>query len=313
MSQTPLYEVRVVALREEASGIVSCELRATAGTLPFCPPGAHVDVHLPNALVRQYSVANADAAMYLIAVKREPASRGGSAFVAESLRIGARLRIGAPRDNFPLDPPTGRVVLIAGGIGITAMLPMARHLATQECDWSLHYAVRHRQDVGFSEALRAFGEKVHLHVSSESGGRLALVELVESQPDGTHFYCCGPTSMLDAFLQATASLPPGQVHYERFGADTSALTGEAFVVRLARSGRSVSIASNQSIVEALMDIGIEVPYSCQQGICGACEVKVLAGTPDHRDEVLTESEKTSNASMMICCSRARTPEIVLDL
>lgn len=312
MSEAWLHEVRVVALREEAPGVVSCELRASASGLPPCPPGAHVDVHLPNGLVRQYSVVEAGPDHYLIAVKREAQSRGGSAYIADALRLGTRLRVGAPRDNFPLVPHAGRTVLIAGGIGITALLPMARRLQAEGRDWRLHYAVRHAEDAAFAEALRAFGDQLRLHVSAAVGHRLVLADVVAQQPVGTHFYCCGPAAMLDDFQRATAALPPQQVHFERFSAAPME-AGEGFTVRLARSGRCIPVAADQSIVDALSAAGIDAPYSCQQGICGSCEVKVLAGTPEHRDEVLTEAEKAGNATMMICCSRARTPELVLDL
>lgn len=311
MSESSLFDVRVVALREEAPGVVSCELRAASGELPPCPPGAHVDVHLPNGLVRQYSVVQAGAGSYCVGIKREPASRGGSAFMAESLRIGSTLRIGAPRDNFPL-VPSGHVVLIAGGIGITALLPMARSLEDAGRDWTLHYAVRTAEDAAFKPALGVLGDRVRIHASSTEGCRLSIADIVRHQPAGAHFYCCGPASMLDAFLDATASLPRGQVHLERFGAEP-ATGGQEFVVRLARSGKTLPIAANQSIVDALLAAGIDAPYSCQQGICGSCEVKVLGGSPDHRDDVLTAAEKVAGKTMMICCSRAFSPELVLDL
>jgi ferredoxin-NADP reductase len=310
VSEALSIQVRVVALREEAPDVVSCEMRAVGSKLPACPPGAHVDVHLPNGLMRQYSVVSADDAQLLIAVKREATSRGGSAYITDSLRIGTRLRIGAPRDNFRLEPSAGRVVLVAGGIGITALLPMARRLQAEGRDWSLHYAVRSIEGAAFGAALRTFGDRVHWHVSSQR--RLSLSELVLAQPASTHFYCCGPNAMLDDFVAATAAVPRAQVHLERFGA-APARPGVEFMVRLARSGRVVPIANDQSIIDALVAAGIEAPYSCQQGICGSCEVKVLAGLPEHRDDVLTEAEKASNTSMMICCSRSHSPELVLDL
>lgn len=312
MNEASLREVRVVALREEAPGIVSCELRVTSGELPPCPPGGHIDVHLPNGLVRQYSVAQADAAHYLIAVKRESASRGGSSYVADSLRIATVLKIGSPRDNFPLVAASGRVVLIAGGIGITAIYPMARQLQAEQRDWILHYAVRRLEDAAFANALRGFGDKVRIHASQLAGSRLPLDVIVRGHPAGTHFYCCGPESMLEAFCAATASLPPGQAHIERFSAIPTS-GGDEFEVRLARSDRTIPVAADQSIIDALLAAGIDAPYSCQQGICGSCEVKVLGGIPDHRDDVLTESEKAGNKTMMICCSRARTPTLVIDL
>jgi tetrachlorobenzoquinone reductase len=312
MSGEQMREVRVVAMREEAAGVISCELRAQAEALPPCPPGAHVDVHLPNGLVRQYSVAQADAERYLIAIKRESASRGGSAYIADSLRIGSSLRIGAPRDNFPLVASGARIVLIAGGIGITALLPMARRLQAEGRDWWLHYAVPRSEQAAFKDALRELGPRARIHESAGAAGRLSIAGLVREQPEGTHFYCCGPASMLEAFTEATAALDPAQVHLERFSA-LAPQGGDEFTVRLARSGKTIPIAADKTIMDALLEAGIDVPYSCQQGICGSCEVKVVEGIPDHRDEVLTEAEKASNATMIVCCSRARTPELVLDL
>jgi len=313
MSCANLFDVRVVALREEAPGVVSCLLHSTSGELPACPPGAHVDVHLPNGLMRQYSVVQATSDSYLIAVKRALASRGGSAFMTDSLRIGTLLRIGRPRDNFPLAASNnGRAVLIAGGIGITALLPMAHCLMSRESDWTLHYAVRSPEDIAFKSALQGLGDRVFFHISSTAGCRLSIESIIKQQPADTHFYCCGPTSMLDTFLAATASLPPEQVHLERFG--TEIVTGgEEFVIRLARSNTVLTVDADQTIIDVLLAAGIDAPYSCQQGICGSCEVKVLQGSPDHRDDVLTESEKASNKTMMICCSRSLSPELVLDL
>ena len=312
MTGPTLFDVRVVALREEAPGVVSCELRAVSGELPPCPPGAHVDVHLPNGLVRQYSVVQAGDGSYQVGIKREPDSRGGSAFMTESLRIGSTLRLGSPRDNFPLAPSSGRVVLIAGGIGITALLPMARNLEASGRDWTLHYAVRTVEDVAFKPAIRDLGDRLRIHASSAEGCRLSIAGIVEQQPAGTHFYCCGPAPMLDAFSKATASLPREQVHLERFGPEATS-GGQEFVVRLARSGGTLPIAADQTIIDALLAAGHDAPYSCQQGICGSCEVKVLEGRPDHRDDVLTAAEKASNKTMMICCSRASSAELVLDL
>lgn len=311
MNGALLHEVRVIALREEAVGVVSCELRAQRGELPPCPAGAHVDVYLPNSLVRQYSVALSDATSYTIAVKREAASRGGSAYIADSLRVGSALRIGPPRDSFPL-VPSGPVVLVAGGIGITALLPMARQLSVEGREWVLHYAVRRPEDAAFAQALRAYGRRVRIHATAVAGRRLDIAGIVREQPAGTHYYCCGPSSMLESFEQATAQIPGDQVHLERF-APAACASGEEFIVRLARSGKVIPVAAETTIVDALLAAGIEAPSSCQQGICGSCEVKVLEGIPDHRDDVLTESEKSGNGVMMICCSRAKSHELVLDL
>jgi vanillate O-demethylase ferredoxin subunit len=177
----------------------------------------------------------------------------------------------------------------------------------------LHYAVRKREDAAFKDELRAWSSRVRTHISSEAGGRLRMAELVRNEASEAHFYCCGPESMLASFSEATAMLPPERVHLERFTAAKPAKKAQEFLVDLRRSARTIAVAADQSIVDALLHAGIDVPYSCQQGICGSCEVKVLEGIPDHRDDVLTQAEKDGNATMMICCSRAKTETLVLDL
>jgi vanillate O-demethylase ferredoxin subunit len=312
MQRDTLLPVRVVCLREEAPGIVSCELRTTGDALPACAPGSHIDAHLPNGLVRQYSVVSADARCVRIAVKREARGRGGSVYVADTLRLGTSLNIGLPRENFPLAQGAHRTVLIAGGIGLTAVIAMARTLAQRGSDWVLHYCVRSRDGVVFADELASWGERVRIHVSS-TAGRAPLARMIEGEPDGAHFYCCGPESMLEDFARATALLPPDRVHVERFEAAKPPDDAGAFCVRLARSGREITVRPDQTILDALGAEGIDAPSSCQQGVCGSCEVGVLEGTPEHRDEVLTESERARGTSMMICCSRSRTPLLVLDL
>ncbi len=312
MQAETLLPVRVVCLREEAPDVVSCELRTTGAPLPACAPGSHVDVHLPNGLVRQYSIVSADARLARIAVKRESKGRGGSAYMAETLRLGTVLNIGVPRVSFPLAAGPHRTVLIAGGIGITAVVAMARALAQGGGDWVLNYCVRRREDVVFASELAAWGERVRIRVSSEQG-RTSLASLIDGEPRGAHFYCCGPESMLEDFAQATTSLPADHVHVERFEAAKPPQDAGGFRVRLARSARDVSVRPDQTILDALAAEGIDAPSSCQQGICGSCEVRVLEGTPEHRDEVLTESERARGTSMMICCSRSLTPVLVLDM
>jgi ferredoxin-NADP reductase len=302
-------------MRLEAEGIVSCELRAMDGSaMPDCPPGAHIDVHLPNGLTRQYSVYAAGQHVYSIAVKRDPASRGGSAYVADTLRIGQTLRISAPRNNFPLSPEANHSVLIAGGIGITPLLAMARALRRQDRSYVLHYLVRSPHDAAFTEELEDWSDQAQIHIcDTVEAGRDCMAAALSDNPPGTHFYCCGPGAMLDEFVARTARFNPQQVHLERFAPAATPMEGDAFTVELARSGQSVSVAPGISILDTLLKAGIDVSYSCQQGICGECEVKVLEGLPDHRDEVLTADEHAASKVMMVCCSRAKSAKLVLDL
>jgi vanillate O-demethylase ferredoxin subunit len=208
-------------------------------------------------------------------------------------------------------------VLIAGGIGVTPILSMVRRLQSIGRSWQLAYAVRSRNRAAFLEPLRelaaAGASRLQLHVDEEQGGRLLdLDSLVSSAPPDSHFYCCGPGPMLQAYKRATASLPPRQVHLEYFGADVAPAAG-GFVVVLARSGRKVPVPAGTSILAALGAAGVYVPRVCEQGVCGTCETRVLAGVPDHRDLFLTTTEQAAGKTMLICCSGSLTDELVLDL
>lgn len=306
-------QVRVTGMRLEAPDVLSIELRAAEGhALPPAPPGAHVDVHLVDGMTRPYSVVASDEDSYVLAVKREANSRGASAYVHERLRVGDWVRVGAPRNQFALAEDAQGSVLIAGGIGITPLLPMARALERAGRPWHLHYAARDAASAPFARELRQLGDRVRLH-SSRQAGRLDLAALVAQAPAGTHLYCCGPAGMLDAFAAATQGIAPAYVHMERFEAAAPPLDAGSFEVQLAKSGHRVRVGPQQTLLDALLQAGVEVDYSCRQGICGSCEVRVLEGQPEHHDEILTAAERASNKTMMACCSRARSPTLVLDL
>jgi vanillate O-demethylase ferredoxin subunit len=236
----------------------------------------------------------------------------------ETLRAGDTLTIGLPRNNFPLDEAAPLSVFIAGGIGITPLLGMIRRLQSLGRSWQLFYAARTRQGAAFVDELQrlrdASGAKVQFCFDRDNGGRvLDLAAIVAALPDGAHVYCCGPLPMLEAFERATAGLPPRQVHVEYFAAREAAATEGGFTVELARSGRTVLVQPGHTILDSLLEIGVEPPYSCREGICGTCEVRVIDGTPDHRDLVLSAAEKAANDRMLICCSGARSSKLVLDL
>jgi len=303
----------VTALRLRAKGVISCELaRADRRALPVPTPGAHIDLHLPVGLVRQYSLADWGERHYTVAVQREAHSRGGSRYLCDVLRVGDELLAGKPRNAFALEECAPASVLVAGGIGITPLLPMARRLAQLGLDWHLYYAARSADDAPFADELRVFGDRVQFSFERAGGGRFDLAEIVRRHGSRAHYYACGSNRLLGGFLEATAQLPLEQVHIERFTPAQPAAGGRLSVT-LARSGRCIPVASDQTILDALIAEGIGMPHSCQQGICGQCEVRVLAGIPDHRDSVLSESEKSSNETMMVCCSRALSEEITLDL
>ena len=322
---TPTLNLRIRAITWEADGILGFELVPTTRNtlLPAFDAGAHIDLHLGNGLTRSYSLLNApgERQRWCIAVNRDAASRGGSRFVHESMRPGQIVTVGLPRNNFPLAEDAAHSVFIAGGIGITPILGMIRRLTAIGRPWRLHYAARTRESAAFVPVLTALADEaggadaaLDIRYDREPGARpLDLGAIVAGMPEHAHVYCCGPLGMLAAFETATAALPRERVHVEYFAAKDAPATAGGFEVKLARDGRSVTVAPGQSILDALIAIGVEPPNSCREGVCGTCETRVLCGTPDHRDLVLSEAEKAAGDRMMICCSGAKTPSLELDL
>jgi tetrachlorobenzoquinone reductase len=306
--------LRLHGITYAATDINLYEFRSPAGAqLPAFTAGAHVDLHLPNGMTRQYSLCNPqdERHRYVVAVKKDALGRGGSRCVHEQLRVGMLVPVGAPRNNFPLHEQAAHSVLIAGGIGITPIACMVSRLREQALSWELHYSVRGRLDAALLDELGT--QHVHLHIDEERGGALLdIAGIVNQAPADAHLYCCGPAPMLDAFESAAAGRAPERVHVERFSAAKVA-GGGAFFVELAKSGRRVFVGPDESIADALRAQGVDVQTSCEQGICGTCETRVLAGRPEHRDELLSEGEKAANDVMMICCSRSKDDVLVLDL
>jgi vanillate O-demethylase ferredoxin subunit len=310
-------DVRLTAVHYGAAGTNLFEFRKVDGAdLPPFTAGAHVDVNLPNGVIRQYSIASsqADRTRYLLGVKLEANGRGGSRFLHEQVRVGQVLTLSAPRNHFPLNESAALSILIAGGIGITPMLCMLDRLHTLGRDFRLHYAVRVREEALLGH-VDANDSRVLPHVDSERQGQvLDIAGIVAAAPADAELYCCGPAPMLDAFEAACASRPAERVHLERFSApDVVAATGGAYTVELARSKRSITVLPGRTLIQALQGAGIKVKVSCEQGICGTCETRVLAGTPDHRDSILSDSEKAANDTMMVCCGGSLSPTLVLDL
>jgi len=314
-------QVRVRAITWEAEGVLGFELvpLAAHGLLPAFDAGAHVELQLPGGLRRSYSLLNApgERQRYCIAVHRDAHSRGGSRWLHEQAHAGHTLCISAPRNLFPLDETAPLSVLIAGGIGITPLLAMAQRLAALGRPWVLHQAARSRAHAPFLPQLQALaaasGGRLQPHFDDEAGRVLDVAAIVAALPAGAHVYCCGPQAMLAAFEAACAALPRGRVHLERFAARDAPASDGGFTVRLHRSGREVPVARGQTILDALHACGIEPLYACGQGVCGTCQVAVIAGVPDHRDLVQSEAEKATNTHIMICCSGSKTPELELDL
>ena len=313
-----LIEVRVTAIRYAARDTHLYEFTRLDGKpLPAYEPGAHIDLHLPNGLIRQYSLINAepDPATYTVGIKRDPASRGGSRYVHDDLRVGKTLKISAPRNNFALVESAKHVVLFAGGIGITpiwCMVQRLRALPAQSASWTLHYSCRTRAEAAFLGGLTQCPQ-VHLNFDDESGHVLDLAAVIAQAPPAAHLYCCGPNPMLAAFEQATANWPDEQKHVEYFTAKEAPALAGGFVVELRRSGKEFVIPAGKSILEVLRDAGMDLSYSCEQGICGACETRVISGIPEHRDSVLTPAEQAANNTVMICCAGSKSERLVLDL
>lgn len=310
-------------MHQEATGIRSYFLVSEAGhQLPGFTPGAHIDVHIPGGPVRQYSLCNASADRdgYLIAVQQDPSSRGGSIVMHEQVAVGSVLEISAPRNHFPL-VAAQRSLLIAGGIGITPIIAMAEQLAQDGADFELHYCARSEAHAAFLDRIRNSGYSVrtHLHFSSsQPSTRLNLEILFDSASAGTHVYVCGPAALTEAVLAMAASRGWSQeaLHREYF-ANTqpqgACSPAREFSVQLASNGKTFRIPAGKSVYEVLSVNGIEIPVSCESGVCGTCLTRVLEGTPDHRDVFLTEQERAQNDQFTPCCSRAYSNLLVLDL
>ena len=317
--------VRVRAMSWEAQTILGLELvpLPPMTQLPAFTAGAHIDLHLATRqglIVRSYSLLNDpnEVHRYCLGINLDAHSRGGSAFVHSGLRVGDVLTIGVPRNHFPLDEGAPHNVFIAGGIGITPMISMIARSITLGTPWTLHYATRTRNHAGFVNHLQALADQsagqLMLNFDQEPGGRLLDLNAIASGlPSGAHVYCCGPIPMLQAYELATKHLPAERVHKEYFAAKDAPSNEGGFTVELKRSQKSLQVPSGKTILDCLIEIHAEPAFSCREGVCGTCEVRVLEGTPDHRDMVLSENERSANDRIMVCCSGSKTPRLVLDL
>lgn len=318
MTDHTARNMRIHRMEWAARDVLEIELRLPeGGEVPAYEPGAHIDLTLPNGITRSYSIkGNPDLRdRIVVGVGLDAASRGGSSFIHRTLRVGDILPVAGPRNHFPLVEDAPKVVLIAGGIGVTPMVCMARRLAALGRDFAFHYAVRSADRAAFLDELRTLGEGPALHVDETAGGPMDIAAAIAGQPEGTHFYCCGPTGMLAAFEAATAHLPEDHVHVEYFTPKVIEIEGEdrPITVVLNRSGKTIEVAPDQSIANAIQQAGVSVDTSCEDGICGTCETRVLDGMPDHRDSVLTKSEQEAGKTMMICVSRCKGGRLVLDI
>jgi tetrachlorobenzoquinone reductase len=317
-----LIDARLVKIEDVARDTKTYTFeRIEGGKLPAYKPGAHIDLHLPNGLMRQFSlvVPVSDPNTYTVGVKRDENSRGGSRYIIDQMKVGDQIKISAPRNNFPLVEDADHVVLFAGGIGVTPIWCMAQQLEAQGSSWKIHYACRSQVDMAFMNDLKKLDpNKVHLHFDDEAGGKVMdLAAAIAEAPANAHFYCCGPNPMLKAFEAAATGRPKANVHIEYFTPkDDAAATGSdlgGFWVELQRSGEEYFIPPGKKVLEVLFDAGVDVDYSCELGICGACETRVISGTPIHHDSVMSEEEQASGEKVMICCCGCATERLVLDM
>lgn len=280
-------------------------------------PGAHVDLHLAENMIRQYSLWSwsQDGRTINVAVKREDSGRGGS-LAMHSLEKGSTVEIGGPRNHFKLQSGDAYVTLIAGGIGATPLVSMARDLLNSGRDFQVYYLVRSREFAAMDQKFRELGlnEWYHLHCDDRDG-RLDFGKVLLSLPVGSDVYACGPEPMLNAVLEAGASLRGGTIHFERFAAAAEADHGEntEFEVEIKSSGSVFTVAAEQTILQVLKANGVPVDFGCAEGLCGSCIVNVVEGEVDHRDGILTPEEQATNEYLCTCVSRAKGKRLILDL
>lgn len=307
--------LRVDGKVRQSTSVVSLVLKAANDAiLPSWEPGAHIDLLLPNGITRQYSLCGdpAQRTSWRVGVLREAESRGGSSYIHDTLKVGDIVRMRGPRNHFWIERRP-RYLFIAGGIGITPVLPMIRQAATEGADWSLAYGGRTRASMAFLEELASYGGRVKVYPQAESGV-LDLEFLLRDMSDDQGVYCCGPEGLIAAVEGRFNGGQKGDLHVERFKASAVSTSQAAgFDVVLCRSGRTIAVSPNQTILDAFADAGIVVPSSCREGICGTCEVGVLCGRPAHFDQVLSPAEKAAGKTMMVCVSRSLDPTLELDL
>jgi len=316
-----MLQLKVTRLTNEAEEIVGIELRSPHGAaLPAFTAGAHVDVQTPGGPVRQYSLTNdpRERDRYCLGVGLARDSRGGSRSLHKELAVGALLNVGEPRTLFGLSASAREHLFIAGGIGITPILSMIRVCIAEKAPWRLLYCVRSRSRAAFLWELAEHHARISLHLDEERAGAYPDVPaFLAGAAPGTHVYCCGPGPLMDSVARhaAQAGIAPDATHFERFTAAAPTATGgdRPFSIVLSRTHQRLDVAPGASMLETLEAHGISVPFGCREGLCGACETPLLQGEADHRDCVLSNAQRDSNTSVMLCVSRARGEELVLDL
>lgn len=317
MSET--LSVKVIRKANEAENICSLRLEAIAPSmLQAFAAGAHIDVHLPDGIVRQYSLINTGSeAYYEIAVLNEANSRGGSRAVHEAVNEGDILTISHPRNHFALADSKAHSLLLAGGIGVTPILCMAARLNAIGAPFAMHYCVRSRARAAFVNRIEAspFAGHATMHFDDD-GQTFDMAATIAAQPPGTHLYVCGPGGFIEAAEAAAKAQgwPADRIHYEYFAAGpTDRADDGSFEVQVASTGEMYTVPPGVSVLQVLNDAGVDIPWSCEEGVCGTCVTRVLDGVPDHRDHFLSDGEKAANDIFTPCCSRAKSARLVLDL
>ncbi|WP_458315932.1 PDR/VanB family oxidoreductase [Mycolicibacterium brisbanense] len=308
-------DLRVESVEIVADDVVALALvDANGSDLASWTPGAHIDLILGDDVIRQYSLCGSvsDTKTYRVAVLKNASGRGGSIAV-HRLAAGSTVRVRGPRNHFPM-VVSPRYQFIAGGIGITPILPMIADAHAAGADWNLLYGGRSRQSMAFLDELAPYGQRVTI-VPEDEAGRLDLAACIGNPREGTAVYCCGPSGLLDVVEETCESWPAGSLHYERFSPKEQVLVPQVstFDVVLARSGMTLTVPADKSIFAVCEEAGVSVLGSCLEGLCGTCETGVLDGAVDHRDSILNEQERESNEFMMICVSRCRSTQLTLDL
>ncbi|MGY4648237.1 PDR/VanB family oxidoreductase [Mycobacterium sp. URHB0021] len=324
MAQPLLLSVRtlksrlqIASMHRQADGVLSLELRAANGaSLPEWTPGAHIEIELADGIVRHYSLCGDpdDDQLWRIAVLREPAGRGGSKLIHETIRPGDVVSARGPRNNFTL-VDSDRYLFIAGGIGITPILPMVREVATRGKPWSLLYGGRKLASMAFVDELGEISGGDLQVMPEDEHGLLDLDRFIGAPRTHTAVYCCGPGPLIEAVEQRCTRWPAGALHVERFtpkDVSGSCDDGE-FDVRLARSGKCLRVPADRTLLEVLEEAGFDIDNSCRAGICGTCELGVAEGIPEHHDDILSDAERDSNQVILPCVSRSRSAVLVVDL
>jgi ferredoxin-NADP reductase len=311
-------ELEVVRRESDAEGVVALALADPSGAdLPEWSPGAHIDL-IMDGLTRQYSLcgSTSNRSEWRVGVLLDPNSRGGSKFVHEQLHEGSTVRVRGPRNAFPL-VGSPRYQFIAGGIGITPLLPMIEAAEARGADWHLLYGGRHRASMAFLDRLERYGDRVTVSPRDEREGRLDLDSALPKSALETLVYCCGPEGLLAAVEEACRPWPADSLHIERFSPkaleEPSPDALDTFEVECQRSGVTVTVPAGRSIYAAVEEAGVDVLGSCMEGVCGTCECDVIEGEPEHRDSVLSEAERARGDTIMICVSRTRSERLVLDI